>query len=97
MPLGVLASPQAPATQVRVWHSVSWPAQVAAVRHCTQAPALLHTVPPFWLQTAPWFLFGCPGAPAVQVSSVHWLPSSAGRSVSSTESVMPPMPSQTFL
>src|SRR5205814_1199030 len=80
VPTAVLFTPQALATQVRVWHSVSEPGHWAAALHCTQEPAALQTEPPFWLQAVFAGTGGCEGAPAVQTSLVHELPSSAGTS-----------------
>jgi hypothetical protein len=63
--------------------------------HATQVPAPSQTLPPFWVHAVPAGLAGCDGVPPVQASVVHWLPSSAGRSVSSATVVVPPCPSQT--
>jgi hypothetical protein len=58
-------------------------------------PAPSHVVPPT-LHTLPAAVKGCVGAPAVQVSPVHWLPSSAGTSVLSAAEMMLPAPSHWF-
>jgi hypothetical protein len=71
VPAAVNDKPHAFALHVRVWHSVSVPAHVAATTHCTQAPAPLHTAPPFWLQAAPDAVGGFDGMPAVHTSPVH--------------------------
>jgi AMMECR1 domain-containing protein len=96
VPAAVLLTPQVLPAQVRVWHSVSVPAHWVGALHCTQAPPALHTVPLPWLQAVSTGLRGCEGTPAVQTSLVHWLPSSAGRSVLSAALTMLPAPSHWF-
>jgi len=68
------------ALQVRVWHSVSVPGQVAAVRQPTHVPAPSHTeVPP---QFVPAVIGGFAGVSPLHTSLVQGL-LSTGRSVSS--------------
>jgi hypothetical protein len=95
VPLAVKAKPQVLATQVRVWHSVSWPGHVDAVTHWTHCPVPLHVVPPFWLQAEPDAVGGFDGAPAVHTSLVHWR-LSTGRSVLSATGTITPAPSHWF-
>src|SRR6476660_9605301 len=81
--------------QVRVWHSVSEPGHCEAWVHCTQLVPL-HTVPLFWLHAVFGATAGKFGLPLVHVCEVHWLPSSAGRSVSKFTATIEPAPSQRF-
>jgi hypothetical protein len=49
VPIAMLATPHAPDTQLRVWHSASVPGQVLAVRHSThlEAPSQTRLPPQF--------------------------------------------------
>ena len=90
MPAAALLIPHAwPALQVRVWHSVSVPGQVAAVRQPTHVPAPSHTeVPP---QLVPAMIGGFEGVSPLHTSLVQALPST-GRSVTSGTVKVPPLP-----
>jgi hypothetical protein len=59
----------------------------------THRPAASQRVPVPWLHAVPAGRSGCEATPAVQISLVHWLPSSAGTSVSSAALTMLPAPS----
>ena len=66
---------------MRVLHSSSVPGQVAEIKHSTQPPLPLQSVPPFSEHAEPASLAGCPGVPELHTSDVHWKPSSTGVSV----------------
>jgi hypothetical protein len=85
-------TPQAPALQVRIWHSVSAPAQSLGVLHSTHEPEPSHTAPPFWSHPAPEAMGGFEGVPFEHTSLVHELPS-MGMSALSMAIVTPPEPS----
>jgi hypothetical protein len=72
--------------QILLWQSVP-------TLHWTQAPLPLQTEPLFWLQAVPAGDGGLDGTPAVQMSLVHWFPST-GTSVLSTIEMMEPAPLQ---
>jgi hypothetical protein len=93
VPAAALVAPQVFPLQVRVWHSVSVPAHCVAALHCTQAPPAVQNDPPPWLQAVSTGCVGCEGTPAVQISLVHWLPSSTGVSPFVTLLTMLPAPS----
>jgi len=62
-----------------------------------QAPEVHEPAPPpTVVQAVPSAVAGWAGAPFTQTSSVHGLPSSAGRSELSATLITPPWPSQTF-
>ena len=60
-----------------------------------QVPVALQKRPEPWLQAVPAGALGFDGAPAVQTSCVHWLPS-FGRSLLSAAVAIPPEPSHTL-
>ncbi len=91
VPAATLSTPQVPATQVRVWHSVDAP-QSAAVVQVTHAPWPSHLSRPPVPQADSAARAGCEGTPAVQRSSVQSF-ASTGRSVSSFTTAALPAPS----
>ncbi len=95
MPAAVSTSPQAPRLHDRCWHSVSCPGQSVATRHCTQAPAPLHSTPPLWVQAPPAATGGVEGVPPVHMAVTHWLVLT-GMSLLSTAFTMWPAPSHWF-
>ena len=97
VPAEALDVPHAPAVHVALTHSLPPGGHSPAERHCTQSPALSHSVPPFWLQAVPWERAGFDGVPAVQTSLVHWFPSTGKSVLSTTFVTMLPMPSHWLL
>ena len=96
VPGAVLFTPHALVMQVRTWQSVSEPGHCVLTLQATQVPVPEQNEPPCWVHVAVVPNGGCIGLPALHVSDVHWLPSSAGTSLSSTTFVTLPLPSHCF-
>jgi hypothetical protein len=95
VPSAVFEEPQTPALHVRTLQSVSTPGHVLATRHCTQAPAPVHTVPPLSAQAEPAAVGVCEGTPPVQISLVQFV-ASTGISLLSFPETMAPLPLHVF-
>src|SRR3569832_1078207 len=70
VPEGASAVPHTPMVQVREWQSVSVPGHGPAARHCTQAPAPLHSGPFMSLHGVFEPTGGLEGTPPVHTSCV---------------------------
>ena len=92
VPSGVSLSPHWFALHVALWHAVPC-GHCGAPVHSTHTPLPSHTRPPFCAQGDASGWFGCTTTPPAQVSSVHSLPSSAGKSVSRATGAGTPLPS----
>ena len=91
-PGSVFLTPHLPRSQVRTWHSLSWPEQSLGCRQETQEPLPSQTRPV--PQELPDLTGGFDLTPAVHRSLVHGFLSS-GRSVSSGWVAVAPLPSHT--
>jgi hypothetical protein len=69
--------------QVRTEQSASMPGHWLATLQATHDADAEQNDPPFWLHAVSTDFGGWDGTPLVHTSSVHWLPSSEGTSVSS--------------
>src|SRR5687768_9309914 len=90
VPAIVKLTPQVLLLQVRSAHSVSLPAHWVGALHCTHAPVALQN----WLPLHAVLIGSgvCAGVVPLHAAAVHGLPSSAGRSLASATSSVPPSP-----